>query len=144
MQCSCAVTPQAPSLYRPLVLQRPCEHGMTRQSMSRSAMTAACAVLCTGTCQSLRTEHCIKVRVPVQVTVFRHGRSREIDVRNLLVGDVLCFGAGDILPADGIIFNCSDVRWVPALLTHGICTAGTMCCCTSAEALCCMLPQLLT
>ena len=75
----------------------------------------------------------------MQVTVLRHGRSREIDVRDLLVGDVLCFGAGDILPADGLIFNCSDVRWVPALLTHGKCGAVTTCCCTSAQSICCML-----
>ena len=46
----------------------------------------------------------------MQVTVVRHGKSREIDVRDLLVGDVLCFGAGDILPADGLIFSASDVK----------------------------------
>ena len=46
----------------------------------------------------------------VQVTVVRHSKSQEIELHQLLVGDVLCFGAGDVLPADGLIFRANDVK----------------------------------
>lgn len=46
----------------------------------------------------------------LQVTVIRNGKSQEIELAELLVGDVLCYGAGDILAADGIIFQASDVK----------------------------------
>ena len=44
------------------------------------------------------------------MTVIRNGKSQEVELQELLVGDVLCYGAGDILPADGIIFQASDVK----------------------------------
>ena len=76
-----------------------------------------CTRVCTHASHTVQPKphHSLQNSLPrmlhVQVTVVRQGRSREIDVRDLLVGDVLCFGAGDILPADGLIFASSDVRY---------------------------------
>ena len=48
--------------------------------------------------------------VAAQVTVVRSGRSQEIEQSELLVGDLLVFGAGDILAADGLVCQASDVK----------------------------------
>ena len=62
--------------------------------------------------------------------MVRNSRSQEIELQELLVGDVLCFGAGDILPADGLIFQASDVKcallpplcaWSCQHMLHGHC-----------------------
>ncbi len=45
-----------------------------------------------------------------QVTVLRDGRTQEIDTGRLVVGDVLLFATGDILPADGMLFQGNEIR----------------------------------
>ena len=46
----------------------------------------------------------------VQVTVVRNGTRQEISTFDLLVGDILLFGYGDILPVDGVLMSGSLLR----------------------------------
>ena len=49
-------------------------------------------------------------RCGMQVTVVRNGQTEEISTADLLVGDVMLMGTGDILPADGLLFQGNDIR----------------------------------
>lgn len=52
---------------------------------------------------------------PTQVRVVRRGATAGLSVRELLVGDVLRVEAGDIIPADALMFGeGGSVRWVLA------------------------------
>lgn len=42
--------------------------------------------------------------------MLRDGRTQEIDTGQLVVGDVLLFNTGDILPADGMLFQGDEIR----------------------------------
>jgi hypothetical protein len=53
------------------------------------------------------------VRVRAQVTVLRDGRTQEIDTGQLVVGDVMLFATGDILAADGMLFQGDEIRRAP-------------------------------
>lgn len=55
--------------------------------------------------------------MPMQVTVLRDGKTREISSSHLVVGDVLLFNTGDILPVDGILIRGSDIKCGPPLPT---------------------------
>jgi len=46
----------------------------------------------------------------LQVTVLRDGEVKDISVFDLLVGDVMLFETGDILPADAIIISGNTIR----------------------------------
>ena len=46
----------------------------------------------------------------LQVTVVRNGQTEEISTADLLVGDVMLMDTGDILPADGLLFQGNDIR----------------------------------
>lgn len=46
----------------------------------------------------------------MQIRVRREGTVQSIPVADLVVGDVLLFEAGDILPADGILLDGFDIR----------------------------------
>ena len=46
----------------------------------------------------------------LQVTVIRNGTRQEISTFDLLVGDILLFGYGDILPVDGVLMSGSLIR----------------------------------
>lgn len=48
-----------------------------------------------------------------QVRVVRGGKERSISTYDLLVGDVLLIDTGDILPADGLLFESSNLRCGP-------------------------------
>ena len=48
--------------------------------------------------------------VAVQVTVLRDGQVQDMSVFDLLVGDVMLFETGDILPADAIIIAGNTIR----------------------------------
>lgn len=45
-----------------------------------------------------------------QVRVIRRGAETSISTYELLVGDVLVLATGDILPADGLLLQGSDLR----------------------------------
>ena len=53
------------------------------------------------------------------MTVLRDGRGTRISTYDLLVGDILQVGTGDILAADGLFFEANDVRSEPLLLCQG-------------------------
>jgi hypothetical protein len=53
----------------------------------------------------------------VQVTVLRDGKRREMSVFDLLVGDVLFVGYGDILAVDGILIEGNSIRYPELLCT---------------------------
>lgn len=44
------------------------------------------------------------------IKVIRDGQPREVPMIHLLVGDIVRVDLGDILPADGIAFDCIDVK----------------------------------
>ena len=44
------------------------------------------------------------------MTVVRNGQTEEISTADLLVGDVMLMDTGDILPADGLLFQGNDIR----------------------------------
>lgn len=46
----------------------------------------------------------------MQVTVVRAGQRQEISTFDLLVGDILLFGYGDILPVDGVLIQGNLIR----------------------------------
>lgn len=46
----------------------------------------------------------------LQVRVRRDGAAQSIPVADLVVGDLLLFEAGDILPADGVLLEGFDIR----------------------------------
>lgn len=46
----------------------------------------------------------------LQVTVLRDGGVKDISIFDLLVGDVMLFETGDIVPADGIIITGNTIR----------------------------------
>ena len=48
----------------------------------------------------------------LQVPVLRDGEVQDISIFDLLVGDVMLFETGDILPADAIIFTGHGIRFV--------------------------------
>ena len=48
--------------------------------------------------------------------VVRGGKERTISTYDLLVGDVLLIDTGDILPADGLLFESSNLRCGPGRL----------------------------
>ena len=50
--------------------------------------------------------------VHLQVTIVRDGKQREISTADLVVGDVLLFGYGDILAVDGVLIQGDNIRWV--------------------------------
>ena len=43
---------------------------------------------------------------------MRDGQKVEIGSKELLVGDAMQFETGDILAADGLLFQGSRVRWI--------------------------------
>jgi magnesium-transporting ATPase (P-type) len=48
--------------------------------------------------------------LPLQVRVIRGGAELTLSCFDLLVGDVLLVEAGDILPADGLIFAGGQIK----------------------------------
>ncbi|KAJ3308050.1 plasma membrane calcium [Blyttiomyces sp. JEL0837] len=49
--------------------------------------------------------------------VIRDGKTRQINTRQLLVGDIVSFAAGDVLPADGILIQSFNVSCDESSLT---------------------------
>lgn len=57
----------------------------------------------------------------VQVTVLRDGKTGEISSAHLVVGDLLLFHTGDILPVDGILIRGTDIKCAPRLVSPLLC-----------------------
>ena len=53
----------------------------------------------------------------VQIKVIRNGEKQSVSIKQLVVGDVVRLEVGDILPADGILFDASDVKIDESALT---------------------------
>lgn len=47
---------------------------------------------------------------------MRNGQTEEISTANLLVGDILLLDTGDILAADGLLFQGNDIRQAMTLI----------------------------
>lgn len=50
--------------------------------------------------------------------MIRRGSEISMSTYELLVGDVLVLATGDILPADGLLLQGSDLRWVDSSISH--------------------------
>ncbi len=50
----------------------------------------------------------LRKRVTTTATTFRNGAKQDIDISNLVPGDVIVLSAGDIVPADGTILSARD------------------------------------
>jgi Mg2+-importing ATPase len=55
--------------------------------------------------------------VRTTVTVYRNGKPREVNIKNLVPGDVVDLFAGDMIPADLRIISCKDLFINQATLT---------------------------
>ena len=66
---------------------------------------------------SLTHQHVTDTIMYLQVTVLRDGGVKDISIFDLLVGDVMLFETGDIVPADGIIITGNTIRY-PMPLRH--------------------------
>jgi len=58
-----------------------------------------------------------QINEDIKVRVVRGGQERTISTYDLLVGDVLLIDTGDILPADGLLFESSNLRLDESHLT---------------------------
>lgn len=58
----------------------------------------------------------LKIILNLQVRVLRDGAQKEISTFDLLVGDVVVVETGDILAADGLLYQGTDIRFGPLLL----------------------------
>lgn len=56
----------------------------------------------------------------MQVTVVRRGQRQEISTFDLLVGDILLFGYGDILPVDGVLVEGNCIRYASLFMYEHI------------------------
>ncbi|GAO17882.1 hypothetical protein UVI_02030200 [Ustilaginoidea virens] len=45
-----------------------------------------------------------------QVTVFRSGKARQVDITDVMVGDVMHIEAGDVVAVDGVLIQASGLR----------------------------------
>ncbi|KJE96156.1 hypothetical protein CAOG_009997 [Capsaspora owczarzaki ATCC 30864] len=57
------------------------------------------------------------VNEDVQIKVIRNGEKTTVSIKQLVVGDVVRLEVGDILPADGILFDASDMKIDESALT---------------------------
>ena len=75
-----------------------------------SAMKFICnrKIVCTSD-QSAQIR-CVISNMYMQVTVLRDGEVKDISIFDLLVGDVMLFETGDIIPADGVIITGNTIR----------------------------------
>ncbi len=56
-----------------------------------------------------------------QVRVVRDGQEARISIYDLLVGDVVLVETGDIIPADGVLLEGADIKWVHAASRVRLC-----------------------
>lgn len=50
-------------------------------------------------------------------SVMRNGVMKQVNIRDLLVGDICCIKYGDLIPADGLIVQASDLKIDESSLT---------------------------
>lgn len=50
-------------------------------------------------------------------SVIRNGQVKQINVKDLVVGDICCIKYGDLIPADGVVTNSSDLKIDESSLT---------------------------
>ena len=55
-----------------------------------------------------RAAETLKKRVATTATVVRDGNKQEIDVTELVLGDIIALSAGDVVPADARVLNARD------------------------------------
>ena len=55
-----------------------------------------------------RAAETLKKRVATTATVIRDGRKVEVDVTELVLGDIIALSAGDVVPADARVLNARD------------------------------------
>jgi len=69
-------------------------------------------VIVTAVNDSMKEKQFIKLNQQVdthKVVVTRDGSEKEISAKELLVGDIMCIGPGEILPADGLLVKGSNI-----------------------------------
>lgn len=55
-----------------------------------------------------RAADALRKRVTTTATTFRNGTKQDIDISNLVPGDIIVLSAGDIVPADGTVLSARD------------------------------------
>jgi len=58
-----------------------------------------------------------KIAQDQKASVIRNGQIIQLNVKDLVVGDLCCIKYGDLIPADGIIVQASDLKIDEASLT---------------------------
>ena len=75
---------------------------------------------CIGFFQEYRSDKAIEAlqkMIHPRCKVIRDGQEQEIDVRELVPGDIVILAEGDKVPADGIVFESNELKIDEAMLT---------------------------
>jgi len=111
-QCSVGVVRRQahPRICKPVRCSRPISTSARRTAAH--TLYQQCSLVClrraANVC-ALQTTH----GLPSQVRVIRNGQEVGISTYDLLVGDVLLVATGDILAADGLLFQGNELRCLP-------------------------------
>ena len=71
----------------------------------------------TNTYRSAKAAEALREKVTVTAAVLRDGKLEERHVHEIVPGDVFALEAGDIVPADGIVFEAKDLFVDESMLT---------------------------
>jgi P-type E1-E2 ATPase len=78
------------------------------------------------TCIHTKIHTCINTFIPTYIKPYNHtgiirdGVVSSIDIKKVVVGDILLLNAGDRVPADGVLVEGSDVSCNESALTGNI------------------------
>ena len=70
-----------------------------------------------NTYRSAKAAEALREKVTVTAAVLRDGKLEERHVEDIVPGDVFALAAGDIVPADGIVFDAKDLFVDESMLT---------------------------
>ena len=70
-----------------------------------------------NTYRSARAAEALREKVTVTAAVLRDGKLEEWHVHDMVPGDVFALEAGDIVPADGVVFEAKDLFVDESMLT---------------------------
>ena len=70
-----------------------------------------------NTYRSAKAAEALREKVTVTAAVLRDGKLEERRVRDIVPGDVFALAAGDIVPADGVVFEANDLFVDESVLT---------------------------
>jgi Mg2+-importing ATPase len=70
-----------------------------------------------NTYKSAKAAEALQERVNITAAVMRDGEAKERKIQEIVPGDIITFTAGDIIPADGVLFEAKDLFVNESMLT---------------------------